>query len=467
MVFSSISFLYYFLPMVLLLYAVTPYRYKNITLFASSLIFYFAGEPIFFMLLIFSSLIDYTHSRTIERHRGTGKAKRVLVRSLILNLGLLIVFKYGNFIVDNINVLFSTDIVIPTIPLPIGISFFTFQTMSYTIDVYRGQARAQKSFLGVGTFVALFPQLIAGPIVRYKSVEKELTERVHSLELFGAGVERFIIGLGKKVLLANTLAVLAEKTLTASQPSVLHYWLGAVAFTFQIYFDFSGYSDMAIGLGKMFGFHFPENFNYPYMAKSITDFWRRWHMSLGQWFRDYVYIPLGGNRVGKTRWFLNIFIVWFLTGLWHGASWNYVLWGILFGSLLILEKYGGLTWLKKIPVFFQHVYVLCIVLFSFVIFKYESMQAMMEVFKGMFGRLDIPIVSRESLIDLEQYIVTFIIAAIGATSWPKTRFVKLQNNHVIQKVYRPMTAISLLILMLMTTGYLVDGSFNPFLYFRF
>lgn len=467
MVFSSISFIYYFLPVVLLLYAATPYRYKNITLFVSSLIFYFAGEPVFFLLLILSSIIDYTHSRTIERYRGTPKAKRALVRSIIMNLGLLVFFKYGNFIVDNLNTLLSINIDIPDIPLPIGISFFTFQTMSYTIDVYRGQAKAQKSFLGVGTFVALFPQLIAGPIVRYKSVEKELTQRVHSLNLFGEGVSRFVVGLGKKVLLANTLAVLVEKTLSVSDPSVLQYWLGAMGFVFQIYFDFSGYSDMAIGLGKMFGFHFPENFNYPYMARSITDFWRRWHMSLGQWFRDYVYIPLGGNRVTKKRWFLNILIVWFLTGLWHGASWNYVLWGVLFGAVLIFEKFVGLKWLQKIPKIFCHAYVLGIVLVSFVIFKYESTQDMLEVFRGMFGQLDIPLVSRESMMDLRQYIVTFLIAGIGTTSWPKRWDQTLSRSNTLKKLYSPIAVISLFMLMMMTTGYLVDGSFNPFLYFRF
>lgn len=457
MLFSSISFIYFFLPIILILYYLTPRKYKNLTLLLGSLLFYFLGEAGYTFLLLASTFIDYCHSKIIVKHRGTKKAKIALISSIVMNLSMLIFFKYADFMVENINVLLGLNIPLLKVHLPIGISFFTFQTMSYTIDVYRNEAEVQHSMIGLGTYVSLFPQLIAGPIVRYKTIAESLESRNHSFHIFAYGVRRFIIGLAKKVLLANTLGELAQMVNYSHDLSILYYWMSAFAYSLQIYFDFSAYSDMAIGLGKMFGFHFLENFNYPYISKSITEFWRRWHMSLGQWFRDYVYIPLGGNRVSKKRWFFNIFFVWFLTGFWHGAEWNFIVWGLLFSFLLIVEK----LWLSKYlkgPL--SHVYVILVITISFVIFRYDLKDAF-DYVKSMFGLSAIPLTSNEALYYLKSYKLLFLVAIIGSTPLLSNLLAKYEK---VIAFFEPLVLMGIL---LVTTGYLVDSSFNPFLYFRF
>lgn len=463
MLFSSISFLYYFLPILLLIYFTVPNKFKNTVLLAGSMLFYFYGEPRYVFLLLFSSVADYVNSLIIDKHRDTKIAKAALVASIAINLSLLGFFKYSDFFISNINAAFGADIGLLRLALPIGISFYTFQTMSYTIDVYRGDVKPQKNIFDFATYVALFPQLIAGPIVRYKTIAEEIESRTHSISNFAYGAKRFVIGLSKKVLIANSLGELNVLAMSTKQNSVLFYWVGAIAFALQIYFDFSGYSDMAIGLGRIFGFHFLENFNYPYISKSITEFWNRWHMSLGSWFKDYVYIPLGGNRVSKAKWYRNIFIVWFLTGFWHGASWNFIAWGLYFGLILVLEKMFLKKFLDKIPAFFNHVYVLFLVLISFVIFNIDNMPGILIYLKGMFGFLDIPVWNAESVYYLKSYGVTMIMAVIGATPLMKNLFTKYNSD----KVGTFLEPIAYVFLLLITTGYLVDSSFNPFLYFRF
>ncbi len=466
MLFSSISFLIVFLPIMLLLYYLTPCKYKNLTLFIGSLAFYFAGEPKYTVLLLFSTLVDYSHSLIIVNNRGTKVAKAALISSIVINLSMLGFFKYSDFLIANINTLFNSHIELLGLSLPIGISFFTFQTMSYTIDIYRNDAEIQKSPLGLGTYVALFPQLIAGPIVRYKTIAKQLVSRTHSIDDFSYGIHRFTLGLAKKVIVANSLGELAVMINTTTDSSVVFYWMSAIAFSLQIYFDFSGYSDMAIGLGRMFGFHFLENFNYPYISKSISEFWTRWHMSLSQWFRDYVYIPLGGNRKGKLYWFRNILIVWMLTGIWHGASWNFVAWGLYLGLFIVIEKLVLLKALNKLPQALQHLYVIFVILMSFVIFNNDTLTKVVHYFKGMFGLLDIPLHSIESTYYLKSYMVVFIIAFIGATPMVKIMTGKLLSSriHLFVKGSAPLLYVTILLVI---TGYLVDSSFNPFLYFRF
>ncbi len=347
MVFSSLTFLLCFLPCVLLVYFLVPKKAKNATLFAFSLLFYAWGEPVYVGLMIFSTVLDYCCGRAVEKYRGTPKAKIGLLVSVIVNLSLLCLFKYTDFFIGTVNGILGCNIPLLNLPLPIGISFYTFQTMSYTIDVYRGDAKVQKNIIFFGAYVSLFPQLIAGPIVRYQTVADQVNERTHSFDKFGEGVKRFVCGLGKKVLLANNIGLLWSTVSKADGITAVSAWIGIIAFAFQIYFDFSGYSDMAIGLGKMFGFDFLENFDYPYCSKSITEFWRRWHISMGTWFRDYVYIPLGGNRKGLAVQLRNIAVVWLLTGFWHGASWNYMLWGVFYGAILIFEKFFLMNKLKK------------------------------------------------------------------------------------------------------------------------
>ncbi len=463
MLFSSISFIYYFLPLVFILYFLSPKRYKNMVLLVSSLLFYFFGEPIYTSILIFSTIVDFVHSLLIEKYRGQKLAKIALVSSIVINVSILGFFKYYDFFIENINILLQTDFELLGLSLPIGISFFTFQTMSYTIDVYRGEARAQKSIFGLGTYIALFPQLIAGPIVRYKTIAEEINNREHSYDNFAYGIKRFVVGLCKKVLIANALGELSVIATGANNMSVLFYWIGAISFSIQIYFDFSGYSDMAIGLGRIFGFHFLENFNYPYVSKSISEFWSRWHISLGSWFKDYVYVPLGGNRGSKLKWIRNIFIVWFLTGFWHGASWNFVIWGLYFGMILFFEKLYLRKILERVPSIFQHAYVLFVVLISFVIFNNESLIDIAIYLKGMFGLLDIPVVNQESLYYLKSYSTIIIISIVGATPFVKKCYLRLSNHNFIN-IAEPLTYIALILII---TGYLVDASFNPFLYFRF
>lgn len=465
MVFSSVAFLYFFLPITLAAYYTVPRRYKNAVLLVASLAFYFYGEPKYTALLLISSFSDYAHALYIEGHRGQRGAKAALISSLAINLLMLGVFKYGDFLIGTINGIFNAGIPLLGLKLPIGISFFTFQTMSYTIDVYRGKVKAQRNLLTMATYVCLFPQLVAGPIVRYATIEGELSGRAHSWLGFSEGARRFIIGLGKKVLLANTLGELSSQLLGGGQLSVLGLWAGAAAFMLQVYFDFSGYSDMAIGLGRLFGFHFPENFNYPFVSKSISEFWRRWHMTLGGWFRDYVYIPLGGNRVRPLRWICNLVVVWALTGLWHGAAWNFVLWGLFFAVMLPLEKLVLGKRLEKCPAFIQHAYTLLFVMLSFVIFHADAKLGWTNVLKGMFGGLGLPLLAQETAYYLRSYAVLLGLGVVGATPLALTAAKKLQGKFPrAAAVCEPLLCAALL---LVATAFLVDGSFNPFLYFRF
>ena len=467
MLFSSISFLYYFLPIVLILYFIIPNKAKNLVLFLSSLFFYFWGEPIYTLVMVFAAFSGYIHGLLIEKYRGTKKSKVALISSLVIGLGLLGVFKYTDFFIENINNAFKLDINLLKIALPIGISFYTFQILSYTIDLYRGNAGVQKNFLNFATYVVLFPQLIAGPIVRYVDVEKELNKRTHSFENFANGITRFTIGLSKKVLLANTLGEFCEIAKASNDPSVVFYWLYAIAYALHIYFDFSGYSDMAIGLGKIFGFNFPENFNYPYISKSVTEFWRRWHISLSSWFRDYVYIPLGGNRVSKLKWIRNILVVWGLTGFWHGAGWNFIFWGLLFAVVLTLEKTVLKGFVEKCPKIFTRIYVFIIVLMSWVLFDAPTLSIAVDRIKSMFGFGGIPIISGETLYYMESYFILFILGFIGSTPVLKNSVIKLKEKVSINNAINILEPITLVVLLVICTSYLIDGSFNPFLYFRF
>ncbi len=464
MLFSSITFLYAFLPLTLAAYFLAPKRWRNGVLLAASLFFYFFGEPVYVCLLLISSLNDYIWSLLIEKHRGqTRRMKVYLILSIVVNLGLLGFFKYADFLIGTVNSLFGTAIPLTGVPLPIGISFYTFQTMSYTIDVYRGRARAQRNLATFATFVSLFPQLIAGPIVRYTDVAAELESRKSTLEGAALGFRRFAFGLGKKVLLANAMGELCAAFRATTGPSVLFYWLYAVAYTLQIYFDFSGYSDMAIGLGRIFGFYFPENFDYPYIARSITEFWRRWHMTLGSWFRDYVYIPLGGNRTSRGKWLRNLAIVWLLTGLWHGASWNFVLWGAFFGVLLMVEKLFLEKSMGRWPAVLRHVYVLLLVLVSFVIFNANGLSGVLSDLGGLVGAGGLPLSSAETVYYLRSYAVLLAVCLVAALPLGKRLYERCQNARVLV-VLEPLAVAALLAAV---TASLVDGSFNPFLYFRF
>ena len=459
MLFSGLTFLYYFLPAVLIAYFLAPDRWKNGVLLAFSLFFYAWGEPKLALLMIVTILVFYFCGLAIGRAKEQRAKKVWMIISIVVGLGLLAVFKYADFFITSLNAVTGLSLPLLRLALPIGISFYTFQCISYTVDVYRGDAAAQKNIISFGCYVSLFPQLIAGPIVRYTDVAKELGGRTHSMEGFLLGLHRFLFGLGKKVLLANQFGALTELYRASKAQSVLYCWLYALAFTLQIYFDFSGYSDMAIGLGKIFGFHFPENFDYPYLSSSITEFWRRWHMTLGGWFRDYVYIPLGGNRVSKSRWFFNILVVWMLTGLWHGASWNFVLWGLVFALFLLLEK--GIPTLRKLPKGLSNAYVMLVVVLSFVLFNAENLSQAGADLAGMFGLAGLPAVTTEALYELKSFGVLFLLGILGATPWPKK-----WGETLVQKVPW-LDAAAMLALLLVCTAYLVDGSFNPFLYFRF
>ena len=462
MVFSSVPFLYVFLPVVLLCCFVVPKRFKNLVLLAASLFFYYYGDRAYTSLLLISSLSDYLHSLYIEKHRGTQRAKIALVSSIAVNLALLGFFKYADFLISTVNSLLRTSIPLLKVPLPIGISFFTFQTMSYTIDVYRGRVHAQKNLVTMGTFVCLFPQLVAGPIVRYSDIALELEQRSTTLDEVSAGARRFVVGLAKKVLVANAMGELCGLYRSAGEQTTLFALLYAAAFTIQIYYDFSGYSDMAIGLGLLFGFHFPENFNYPYLSRSVSEFWRRWHMTLGGWFRDYVYIPLGGNRVPRLLYIRNIFVVWALTGLWHGAAWNFVVWGLLFGVLLTAEKLFLDKWLQKCGRILPHVYVMAVVVLSFVLFNASSMQGALADIAAVLGLTGAPFAGTLSLYYLKSYAVLLAVSVVGCTPWPKKLALALPEG--VRAVLEP---VAMAVLLLLVTAYLVDGSFNPFLYFRF
>lgn len=461
MLFSSIPFLYYFLPAVMILYFLTPAKLKNAVLLLSSLFFYGWGEPKYLALMVFSIVLFYACGLAIGRSTTRKWKKFWLTVSVVISIALLAVFKYADFFLSSFNAVTGLSIPLLRLALPIGISFYTFQCLSYTIDVYRGDAEPQKNLVSFGAYVSLFPQLIAGPIVRYVDVAKELDSRTHSLENITLGVRRFLVGLGKKVLLANQFGELTNTFRGSDEKSILFYWLYAVAFTLHIYFDFSGYSDMAIGLGRVFGFHFIENFDYPYLSRSIREFWRRWHMSLGSWFRDYVYIPLGGNRVSRGRWIFNTLVVWMLTGLWHGASWNFVIWGLMFAALLLLEKF--VPALGKLPRALSHGYVMVLVVISFVIFNAADMTQACTDLAGMFGLGNVPAVTQETLYYLRSYAVLFVFGFIGVTPLVRDLCRKFEHTRLLA-VLEP---FAMLAILLLCTAYLVDGSFNPFLYFRF
>lgn len=465
MLFSSIPFLYYFLPLVLAVYFLTPARFRNAVLLLASLIFYAWGEPKYVLLMLASILSGYGFGLLQERYRGQKGAKLVCGLSVAVSLSFLLYFKYADFFLENFNAATRLGVPLLRIALPIGISFYTFQIISYTVDVYRGEP-AQKNLIHLAAYVAMFPQLIAGPIVRYSDIAQQLEHRSHSTALAAEGVRRFLIGLGKKILIANQLGELCSVFRASDEKSVLFYWLYAVAFALHIYFDFSGYSDMAIGLGKVFGFHFLENFNYPYISASITEFWRRWHISLGTWFRDYVYIPLGGNRVGRARQLLNILVVWMLTGFWHGAAWNFVVWGLMFAVLLIMEKLWLLKPLSKCRPL-AHLYVVFFVVISFVIFNAENMGQALSDIGGLFGAGGIPLVSAEAVYCLRSFALVLILAVLGATPLLRNGLVRLSQYPTAGKVLNALEPFTLFVLLLVMTGYLVDGSFNPFLYFRF
>ena len=463
MLFTSISFLYYFLPIVIILYFIVPKKFKNFILFLSSIFFYFCGEPIYTFLMIGEIFIAYVGARYLEKHRK----KSILVSLLAIHIGALGLFKYSDFTINNINQIFGSKIPLLKLALPIGISFYTFQIISYVVDVYRGKVKAQKSFLKLATYVSLFPQLIAGPIVRYETIEKELDSRTSNFENFAYGVRRFVIGLGKKVLIANMLGELCDVFSTTNEKSILFYWIFAISYSLQIYFDFSAYSDMAIGLGRMFGFHFLENFNYPYISKSITEFWRRWHMSLSSWFRDYVYIPLGGNRKGTIILVRNIFIVWALTGIWHGANWTFVIWGLMFGIMLIIEKLFLAKHLEKMPSILQRIYVLFTVMISFIIFNANSIGEAWNNIIGLFGTNGESLINASTVYYLKSYLVVLVIAIIGSTPLLKNIIEKLKTKTNANKIINLLEPIAMASILIIVTAYFVDNSYNPFLYFRF
>ena len=470
MVFSSLVFLFIFLPITLLLYFLAPRKIRNIILLVVSLVFYAWGEPIYILLMIFSSIVDYTHGMLIEKYREQDKkAKLVVLSSVIINLSLLGFFKYADFMILNINNIFGTTLSELNLPLPIGISFYTFQTMSYTIDVYRRQAPVQKNPIALATYVTLFPQLIAGPIVRYQTIADQINNRKETVDKFAIGLERFILGLGKKVLLANNIGLLWNQIQNTGfdDLTILTAWLGIIAFGFQIYFDFSGYSDMAIGLGKMFGFDFLENFNYPYISTSITEFWRRWHISLGSWFRDYVYIPIGGNRVSKLKVYRNLFVVWFLTGLWHGASWNFVLWGLYFGLIIAAEKAFLLKFINRLWKPIRHVYALLLILIGWVLFSFDNLTDGIEYLKIMFGLGGVPIMNNQFVYYLYTNLILIIILIILSTPVIKKKYEMQVKGHANSKLQTIVVPSILFLILFISTAYLVDSTYNPFLYFRF
>lgn len=452
LLFSSITFLYYFLPVILVLYFISPSKIKNRILLLGSLFFYAWGEGILVIMLVVTVFSGWLLGLFIGKNQKTKYGKIWLAVSVTADFAMLFYFKYIDFCIESINWAFKTSIPLLKIALPIGISFYIFQIISYSVDVYQGKVQAQKSFLDFATYVTFFPQLIAGPIVRYSDINEKLLSREHSISKISSGVSRFIIGLSKKVIISNSLGQLCDLYLKTSQPSILYCWMYAISFALQIYYDFSGYSDMAIGLGKIFGFELLENFKYPYISESITEFWRRWHISLGSWFRDYVYIPMGGNKKGLSRQILNIVIVWTLTGLWHGAAWNFVLWGLWYSIWLLVEKIGLNKKLQKHKIF-AHFYVILITLIGFVIFNAPTIGSALSDLAGMFGFADIAFVSFESIYYLKSYALLIIVAIIGATP-------------VLSKVKKQKPVI-LTILLIICTACLVDGSFNPFLYFRF
>lgn len=462
MVFTSISFIYYFLPLLLICYFVVPKKFRNIILLMFSVLFYFYGEPKYILLMLIEVLISYVVGLLIDKYKN----KNILIIGIFIHVLLFGIFKYFNFVIINVNNLFHSNLNLLNVVLPIGISFYTFQIISYEIDVYNKKVNVQSNILKYFLYVFLFPQLIAGPIVRYQDVNNEIDNRNVTFEMFANGLRRFIIGLSKKVIIANNLGELCNIYLNLGDKSVLFTWIFAISYMLQIYFDFSGYSDIAIGLGKMLGFNFPENFNYPYMAKSITDFWRRWHMTLSSWFRDYVYIPLGGNKKGVLKQIRNILIVWSLTGLWHGASWNFIVWGLYFGILLILEKFILKKYFSNVPKFIKCIYTLFLVMISFVIFQGDNLSNDFNIIKGLFGLNGELFINNVTLYYLKGYVLFIVLGVIGSTNYVKNLVIKISNGKG-KKIINILEPIYLLILLIIVTMYLIDSSYNPFLYFRF
>ncbi len=462
MVFTSINFLYYFLPTVLILYFIVPKKYKNLLLLISSLLFYFYGEPKYIILMIIEIVLAYFEARLIEKY----KSKEIFIFSIFIHVLLLCIFKYTNFLITNINGIFNTNISLLNIVLPIGISFYTFQIISYLVDVYKGKLKAQKNFISLATYVSLFPQLIAGPIVRYETINKELDNRKQTFNDFSSGISRFIIGLSKKVLIANILGELCNIFILSSEKTILFYWIYGISYSLQIYFDFSAYSDMAIGLGRMFGFHFMENFDYPYISKSITEFWRRWHISLSSWFKDYVYIPLGGSREGTFKLIRNILIVWLLTGLWHGSEWTFIIWGTFIGILLVIEKLLLNKYIEKLPSILRRIYTLFIIMISFIIFSGSNINESFNNIIGLFNFSN-PFINKFTIHYLKDYGLVLIIAIFLSTPILKNTIIKLKENKKINNIINILEIIVLLILLVIVTSYLIDSSYNPFLYFRF
>lgn len=458
MVFSNVPFIFYFLVLFFALYYIVPFKLKNYVLLVFSLLFYAWGEPVYVFLMMFSAGIDWLDGLMLEKHPK--RKKLYLTIAIAVNLGLLCFFKYADFFIGVSNSLFKTDIRLLNVALPIGISFYTFQSMSYSIDVYRGEAKVEHNYFYYLMYVTMFPQLIAGPIVRYQDVANEVHQRTIDKDGFVNGFNRFLVGLFKKVLLANAFGELYDAAAAQSSPSAAMAWLGIIAFTLQIYFDFSGYSDMAIGMGLMMGFHFLENFNYPYTADSVTDFWRRWHMSLSTWFRDYVYIPLGGNRVNKGRHILNLLIVWLLTGFWHGAAFNFILWGLYYGVILIAEKYVYGKYMEKAPAFLQHLYTLLIVVIGWTLFAFDDMHALGSYFSAMLGANGM--VDTVFTYYLKSYLPMLVFGIIGSTPLVGS-YLKKEHGKAAEILISAATAI----LFVITVAALVTDSYNPFLYFRF
>lgn len=480
MVFSTSIFIYLFLPITLIIYYLMPKKGKNLIILLSGLLFYSWGEPIYVIVMLISTMIDYFAGLIMNHFEGRKVPRRIcLIVSIVMNLGLLGIFKYSGFIAENINAIAGTQIIdinnmnffgieyLPMNMLPIGISFFTFQSMSYTIDLYLGNVKVQKNPISFAAFVTLFPQIVAGPIVRYDDVAKELDDRSITIDLIYDGIVKFIIGLSKKVLIANSIGALwtSIKATDIANVSVVSSWLGILAFTFQIYFDFSGYSDMAVGLGKMMGFNFPKNFDYPYLSKSISEFWRRWHITLGAWFKSYVYIPLGGNRKGMARTIFNLAVTWFLTGVWHGASWNFILWGTLYGVVIILEKLFLGKLLDKIPDIFGHIYTMLLVILGWVLFDTADLPTAGAYIAKMFGFGGGAFIDSTAMYQIATYGITFIICIIGCTNLPKLAVEALKKKSAVLVNYGGIAVITGMFII--CAAYLVDQTYNPFLYFNF
>ena len=473
MVFSSLVFLFVFLPIILTLYYISSNKYKNYLLLIASLFFYAWGEPTYVLIMILSIIVNYICGLLVEENKKTITKKFGLILAIVFNILMLGVFKYSGFLVSNINNILNINLPLPKIALPLGISFFTFQAMSYVIDVYKKDAKVQKSILNLSLYISLFPQLVAGPIVRYQTIADQIDYREHNISRFGEGVNRFIIGLSKKVILSNSLGMLADSVFNTSieDLTIISSWLGIISYSLQIFFDFSGYSDMAIGLGKMFGFEFLENFNYPYISQSASEFWRRWHISLGSWFRDYVYFPLGGSRKGTLRTYINLFVVWFLTGFWHGASWTFIAWGLYFGVLIGMEKaFLEKNILQKMPKFIRHIYLLLVVMIGWIFFRADSFSYSISFIKNMFGLGINKLYNGATLAYINDYFIVLLLSIVF--SMPIVKYIKQKienkNKKILENdIYYILNSLTLTILFLIVIFKLVNSTYNPFLYFRF